>query len=125
MQRSVRLGLGLPLLMAMAAPCAVLAAEPAPMATRSAIALPTTPAAEPAPLPESPTWVETVGPDLPDGKIHGMVSVGVGTGGYREAAVALNGRLANGAEVAIAIDTVQMGAGRVRHGRTPQPQAAD
>jgi hypothetical protein len=123
MQRSLRLGLCLPLLMA--APCAALAAEPAPMATRPAVALPATPTAEPGPLPESWEPRDGLAPDVPDGKVHGMVSAGVGTGGYREAAIALNGQLANGATVAIAIDAAQIRPGRVRRDRAPSPPAAN
>jgi hypothetical protein len=124
MRRLVSLGLALPLLMA-AAPGAALAADTAPMATQSAAILPNPPAAAPAPLPETFAPERLAAPDAPDGRVHGMVSVGVGTNGYREAAVALNGQLANGAQVAIAIDAVQMNGGRVRRERAPQAPAAN
>lgn len=111
--------LELALLLAMAAAPA-LGAEPEPMATQVTAALPALPpAAAPAPLPESFAPEETAQPGEGDGKVHGMVVVGVGTGGYREAAMALHGQLANGAEVAIAVDTVQMGGGRAHRDRTP------
>ena len=122
MRHVVRLELAL-LLAVAAAPA--FAAEPGPMATQSAVALPVTPTLEPAPLSEAPASFETTQPEGPDGKVHGMVFVGVGTGGYREAAMALHGQLANGAEVAIAVDTVQMNAGRTHRDRALQPPAAD
>ena len=120
-----RLGLALPLLIAMAAPCAALAADPGPMATRSAVALPNPTAAEPAPLPDSLEPPGLLAPDyVPDGKIHGMVSASVGTSGYREGAVALSQQLPNGTTWAIAVESAQISPGRVRRDRAPpQPTA--
>ena len=121
MQRFRRLGLALPLLMAMATPCMVLAAEPAPMATRSAVALPNLAAAEPGPLPDSLAPPGLLAPDdVPDGKIHGMVSASVGTSGYREGSVALSQQSPNGTSFAIAVDAAQISPGRARRDR-PAP----
>ncbi len=103
----------------------VLAAEPAPMATRAAIALPNPSGAEPAPLPESWGPQEFLAPDAPDGKVHGMVSASVGTNGYREGAVALSQQLPNGTTMAIAIDAAQIGPGRVHRDRAPSPPVAN
>lgn len=125
MQRFWRLRLALPLLMAMAAPCMALAAEPAPMATRSAVTLPNLTAEEPAPLPDSLEPPGLLAPDnVPDGKIHGEVSASVGTSGYREGSVFLTQQLPNGTSFAIAVDAAQISPGRNRHDRTAPPQPA-
>jgi len=47
-----------------------------------------------------------------DGKIHGMVEAGVGTNGYRHGAAVIDGPLPDGGEVAIAVQSEQIQAGR-------------
>ncbi len=49
-----------------------------------------------------------------DRKLHGMVSLGVGTGGYREGAVALNGPLGKDGYFALSVDSMQYQGGRSR-----------
>ncbi len=117
------LWLVLPLLLAGAAPA--FATDATPITTRPIGSAPSPmPTAEPGALPEAggPQAVEAAAPK--DGKIHGMVSVGVGTNGYREGALALQGALPNGGTVAIAVDSAQINSGRAHRDREPaQPSA--
>lgn len=101
-----------------------LAADTDPIVTHQAGALPPVPAAEPAPLGEAP------GPGGPpdglpnDGKIHGMVSASVGTSGYRQGAVALQGPLPNGGFVVLSVDASQIDYGHGRRDRAVAPAPA-
>ncbi len=63
-------------------------------------------------------------PVLRDGKLHGMVQVGVGTGGYRQAAVAVSGPLGQNGYFAIAVEDAQYGQGRARKMQQPAPAPA-
>ena len=45
---------------------------------------------------------------LPDHKVHGEVSVGVGTGGYREVAADVTAPIGDNGEVDVAIDAGSM-----------------
>jgi hypothetical protein len=123
MRRFRHIALALPLLMAAAAPGVALAADPGPMATRSVVALPNPAAAQPGPLPDTLAPPGLLGPEAPDGKIHGMVSASVGTHGYREGAIALSQQLPNGTTLAIAVDAAQIGGGRARHVHGPAQPA--
>jgi hypothetical protein len=112
--------LALPLLMAGTAPA--LAADTDPVATRPAAAQPyPTPAGEPGPLSEAfdAPMAPMVSPN--DGKIHGMVSAGVGTSGYREGAVAVEGPLGDSGFFALAIDGAQIDSGRGGRDRASAP----
>ncbi len=118
-------GLALGLLTALAAPA--LAADPAPVSTWSAADAPApTPVAEPRALEEDRGAPPAEGPLRDDGKIHGSVSAGVGTHGYREGSVELNGPLPNGGFVALAVDASQMDSGRgERRDHAVQPAPAN
>ncbi len=104
-RRALGLAAALPLLAA--AP--VLAQAPAPAASE---ALPTA-GAMPYPAymqgPQDPDaspgmrYDPLLGPVPDDGKLHGMVSLGAGTNGYRQAAVAITGPLPNGGSLSIAV----------------------
>jgi len=88
-----------------------------PIATASAAAaLPAS--ATPGPLGPKPVGADGDSADAPlrDGKIHGMVEAGVGTNGYRHGAAVIDGPLPDGGEVAIAIQSDQIQAGRARRG---------
>jgi hypothetical protein len=95
----------------LAGPALAEPADTAPIAT--AQAAPAIVAVAPPPLPVSAFADEA--PDrapVRDNKVHGFVEAGVGTRGYRHAAVGLDAPLPNGGEVAVAVDTTQFDGGR-------------
>ena len=106
------IGLSLVVLALGAAP-ALAQEEPAgPIATASASA-PPTPSVQTAPQQIGAVEDEDpAGPPVRDNKIHGMVSAGVGTNGYREGSVFVDAPLPNGGDVAIAVDSAQSQYGR-------------
>jgi hypothetical protein len=72
-------------------------------------------AVPPPALPESePERIDAVADSrtesepVRDNKVHGFVEAGVGTGGYRQAAVGIDAPLPNGGEVAIAVAATQL-----------------
>lgn len=69
----------------------------------------TSPAASPAKVTPQAADDDDQGPSPDDKKIHGMVGVGVGTGGYREVYGAATGPLPNGGQASVAIDVGQIG----------------
>jgi hypothetical protein len=92
----------------LSAPAWAQGADPGPISTASGAAPPPAAVDAPKPLPLD------AGPDntapVRDNKVHGMAEVGVGTGGYRHAAVAMDAPLQGGGEVAIAVEDTQYGA---------------
>jgi hypothetical protein len=94
------------------APAFAQAPAPAPSETLSAAgSLPYAGYAEPPEDAEAPSGMRfdpLLGPVPNDGKIHGMVSVGVGTNGYRDGAAAISGPLPNGGNLSMAVESSQM-----------------
>lgn len=90
-----------------------LAAETDDVVTRSDVMLPGLASADaPGPLPLVVGDPAIAPPPVADGKLHGMVSLGVGTRGYREAAVDVEGALPGGGYFALAASGAQIDAGR-------------
>jgi hypothetical protein len=112
------IGLSLVALM-LSAPAWAQGADPGPISTAAGTAPPpaAVDAAEPLPLDTGP---DNAGP-VRDGKVHGMAEVGVGTGGYRHAAVAMDAPLQGGGEIAIAVDDTQYGAPSGRRRERAEP----
>jgi hypothetical protein len=106
------IGLSLVVLALGAAPALAQEASAGPISTAAASA-PPTPVAQAAPQQIGVVEDEDpAGPPLRDNKIHGMVSAGVGTNGYREGSVFIDAPLPNGGDVAIAVDSTQSQYGR-------------
>ncbi len=99
------------------------AAQPAdgPITTASASAPPPSTEATPGPLPVDSSSEGLPLPPGPDGKIHGVVSVGVGTGGYREGSISASGPLPGGGEASIFVGDVQADGSPSRRHRPPLP----
>jgi hypothetical protein len=79
------------------------------IATATTGGAPLPPAANVAPLAldDRPDPAEYGAPPVNDRKIHGMVQVGAGTGGYREGAAAINGPIGQDGYFGIAVDGSQ------------------
>jgi len=94
--------------------------DPGPIATASGAAPPPAAVGGAAPLPLN-TGPDNAAPEGRDGKVHGMAEVGVGTNGYRHAAVVMEAPLQGGGEVAVAVSDTQFdgGAGRRRERAAP------
>lgn len=119
-ERGLRpLGLSLAVLALAAAPAWAQESAAGPMSTAAASPLPT-PAVQTAPQQIGLEQDEDpAGPPMRDGKIHGMVSAGVGTNGYRQGSVAIDAPLPNGGDVAIAVDSTQFQGRGHRSDRAP------
>jgi|SRR5579863_4319858 hypothetical protein len=104
-------------------PTAAASAQPAAPAASSAQVISTASAAPP-PAPakaddQIAQWLADASGDeasdaapVRDHKVHGQISVGVGTNGYREVGGLVTGPLGDDGQATIAIDAGQIGAGR-------------
>jgi hypothetical protein len=88
----------------------------APMASAGALPMPApprAPALDPLDAPDE-EFDGMAGAPPADRKVHGMVEVGAGTGGYREAAAAVDVPVGADGDASIAIQTVQAQPGKTR-----------
>jgi hypothetical protein len=113
-------GLSLAALLLAAPAARAQSSDPGPISTASGAAPPPAAVNDAAPLPLN-TAPDNAAPEGRDGKVHGMAEVGVGTNGYRHAAVVMEAPLQGGGEVAVAVSDTQFdgGGGRRRERAAP------
>jgi hypothetical protein len=88
--------------------------DPGPISTASRAAPPPAAVSDGEPL-QVEGGPDDAGVRVHDGKVHGTVEVGVGTNGYRHAAVSMDAPLKGGGEIAIAVDDTQFDGSTRRH----------